>query len=136
MKTTKTTFKQTMTKEELKKILGNGFNANLLATALWCSVGRINELRKQPVEGQVYHAADINIDAIYDFATLHEIDLSAIDFTEIIKVKEKNAKVDIQEGTKLNNGEEVIKIQKVGNTYVYITNNMTVLSAKQIAELV
>lgn len=128
--------KQTMTREEFNEIIGKGFNAALLASALWCSVGRVNELRKQPVEGKVYHAADINTDAIYDFATAHEIDLSKIDYTEIIKIKEKAAKVDIEEGTVLTNGETVVKIQKVGNTYVYITDKMSVLSAKQIAELV
>ena len=136
MKNEKTTFTQKISKEELKKILGNGFNAALLAQALYCSIGRINELKKQPVEGQVYHAADINTDAIYEFATLHEIDLSAIDFTEITRLKEKQVRAQIAVGQKLTNNETVIKIQKVGNTNVYITDATNVYSAKEIQNLI
>lgn len=128
-------FEQRISKEEFKKIIGNGFNANLLAAALYCSVGRINELRKQPVEGQIYHAADINSDAIYDFATLHEIDLSNIDFTEITKIKEKQVKNTITVGSKLSKtNEEIIKIQKVGNTNVYMTDKFNVYSAKEVID--
>lgn len=136
MKTNETKkFEQKMTKEDFNQILKNGFNASLLAAALYCSVGRINELRKEPVEGQIYHTADINTNAIYDFATAHEIDLASIDYTEITKIKEKQVKKTLNVGSKLTKtNEEIIKIQKVGNTNVYMTDKFNVYSAKEVIE--
>lgn len=125
-----------MKKEELKEVLMNGFNAALLADALHCSIGRINELKSEPVEGQIYHKADINSDAIYDFAQKHEIDLDNIDFAPIVAKKEAKAqKVALKVGDNTKFGK-IIAIQKVGNAFVYLINNngeMVIKSTKEMS---
>lgn len=117
--------------------LKNDFNTALLAKAFKCSVGRINELRHEPIENEIYHYANINTKALYDFAVKHEIDLDAIDFTEICAVKQKVAKVEYKVYTETTFGT-IISVQKVGNTTVYAIrdkdNNILLKSNKELHE--
>ena len=110
-----------MKREELKEKLSNGFNVAMLAEAFDCSVGRINELKCEPVEGEVYYKKNINTNALYDFAVKHGIDLDVIDFDAIAAAakKVKNEATKIEVGTVTEFGE-VLNVEKVGQSYVYV----------------
>lgn len=117
------------------EVLKGGFNVAMLAEAFDCSVGRINELKCEPVEGQVYHKADINVDALYDFAIKHEINLNEIDFEAIAAAKKvAKVKIEFEVGSDTKFGK-VTAIQKVGNQTVYVIMSENGLVLKNASEL-
>lgn len=107
--------------EEFKEKLSNGFNVALLAEAFDCSIGRINELKCQPVEGEVYYKSNVNYQALYDFANKHSVNLEEVNFEAIAaaakKTKVETAKIEIGTDTEFG---KVINVQKVGQAYVYV----------------
>lgn len=121
---------------EIKELLKKGFNVAMLADAFNCSIGRINELKCEPVEGQVYHKADINADALIAFAQKHEIDLDAIDFEDIVAkaktVKEAKSEIKVGDATKFG---KVMSIQKIGNSFVYLIDNNGELLMKSTKDM-
>lgn len=126
-----------MTNEEIKNLLKGGFNVAMLAEAFDCSIGRINELKCEPVEGQVYHKADINADALLSFAAKHEIDLTTIDFKKICDAKKvnKNEKINYEVGTVTSFGT-ITMIEKIGQAFCFlITTPDNKLVMKSLKEL-
>lgn len=124
-----------MKREDLA-ILKDGFNVAMLAEAFGCSVGRINELKSEPVEGQVYHKADINTDALFDFAVKHEVNLDAIDFEKIIaaKAKAKQEKIEYKVGTVTKFGT-IKQIENVGKLVIYVIDTGNGIVCKNITQL-
>lgn len=114
-----------MTKENFKDLLGNGFNIDELANQFTTltngqirPAGRIRELIHEPVEGEVYHYADINTNAVYNFALKYNIDLDQIDYDAVL-AKKTNTSKTLEIGQKTSRG--VIKqIAKVAGCYMYL----------------
>lgn len=116
-----------------------GFNVEMLAEAFNCSVGRINELKCEPIENVIYHKADINAIALLSFAKKHEIDLTKIDFDKIIAARKqpKIAKSSLLVGDTTKYGI-IEQINKIGQSFVYLIktpeNTYVVKSTKDLAE--
>lgn len=126
-----------MTHEEIKNLLKDGFNVAMLAEAFNCSIGRINELKSEPVEGKIYHKADINCDALLNFAIKHEVDLNSIDFKKICDAKKvtKNEKINYEVGTVTSFGT-ITMIEKIGQAFCFlITTPENKLIMKSLKEL-
>lgn len=142
-----------MKKSELKAKLEKGFNAQIMAELCDCSIGRINELKREVAYEQIaehfnlnvdefkqYVQSIVNVEAIFRFCEKHEIDVEAWD-DEIIekatsvkeRVKSEGLKVEV--GTVLPNNEKIVKIIKNGNSWNYVTEQFNVFNQKQIIEM-
>ena len=128
-----------MKKNEIVELLKKGFNTEKMAETLNCSVGRINELKCEPVEGQVYHKADINAEAILAFAEKHKIDIEAIDFEAIVAARKqpKVEKCALKVGDITKYGV-IQAINKIGNSFAYLImqddGTYTMKSTKDLAD--
>ena len=124
-----------MTRNEIIELLKKGFNVAMLAEAFDCSIGRINELKCEPVEGQVYHKADINAEALLAFAEKHEIDINEIDFETICaNKKQKVTKAVYEVGTMTKFGT-ILQIEKIGQTNVYLIQSSDGVVMKSLKEI-
>ena len=104
---------------EIKQLLKKGFNAEMLASAFNTSVSHINELKRKPVENEIYHEKDINADALLEFAIKRNIDIDSIDFELIVNSKAiRNKAVEIALHTDTPFGE-IIEIINVGSKTIY-----------------
>lgn len=110
-----------MTFEEFNKTLKDGFNIERLAEAFNCSTSYIKDLKSRPVEGKIYHKADINTSALYEFAVKSNINLDSIDFTSIVKKLVNEAKISrkLEVGTITPFGE-IISVNKIGKSFSYL----------------
>ena len=109
--------------KEIKELLRNGFNAEMLASAFNTSVSHINELRRKPVEGEIYYEKNINVNALIDFALKRNIDLNSIDFVTIVNSKTiRNKQEEIKLHTITPFGE-IIEIISVGSKTIYKCEN-------------
>ena len=130
-----------MKKEEFIQIVKERFNSKRLAEILECSQGRILELRKEPVDGQVYHVADINAEAIYDFAIkrLNEIsEEKAKALREMIKENSRVSK-EYKPGTIIK-GLEIISATRIYKVLTYVVKdvnagNVFAISSKDLEAL-
>ena len=142
-----------MKKNELLEVLQKGFNVAKMAELCDCSIGRINELKKvNDYEAIANHFGIdakaledfcknyINVNAIFAFAEKHEINVEEWNNEDIAKLLEHKEKAqaasEIAIGTVLANGKKVAKIQKVGNSYIYITEDMFAYNQKEVKALV
>ena len=102
-----------MTREELIEALEKGYSTKELVA--FCdgnlSEGRINILRHQGVEGQVYHYNDINATAIVDALDKHEIDYSELTIEHPIftnKGAGRSIKLEVGDMTKFGKVDMVL----------------------------
>ena len=139
-----------MKKSVLQEKLSKGFNTAIVAELCACSIGRINELKREIDYEFIATKYNINIDdlkndiqnhinvnAIFAFCDKHEIDVEEWDEETIekacsLKERVKSEGIKIEVGTILPNGEKIVKIQKNGNQFNYIADNYNVYSQKQI----
>ncbi len=141
-----------MKKNELKIKLENGFNVAKVAELCDCSIGRINELKREndyeaiaakfnldANELKNFCENHINVNAIFGFCEKHEINVeewSDADIEAACQHKERvKNELNIEIGTVLPNGKKVIKIQKVGNSLIYITDDYICYNQKELKEL-
>lgn len=103
--------------EELKK----GFENNKLAKVLGCSATLISDLKLKPIENEIYHAKDINFNAIYEYAKTKNIDFTTINFDDIRKEKRFDIAIVVVD-TVLPNGETVVNILHCQNKKLIVTN--------------
>lgn len=142
-----------MKKNELREVLQNGFNVAKMAELCDCSIGRINELKKtvsykavarffniDEVALEEFCKSYVNVEAIFGFAEKHEINVEEWndeDIKKLLEHKEKaQAASEITIGTILSNGKKIAKIQKVGNSYIYITEDLFAYNQKEVKELI
>lgn len=112
--------------EDFENLLKEGFDTKKLATALNCSVNRLNELKRKPIVGEVYDDKKVNLKAIYDFAIKYNIDLNLLDYTDITtKTEHKRANTIYNE---IKVGDSVY----VGGGHYAIVDSVTNMSKQTI----
>lgn len=109
-----------MERIEIVELLKKGFNAEMLANALNTSVSHVNELKRKPVENEVYHFDDINGNAIVDFAEKHKIDIQGIDWVTICqsRTSRQSTKVTLEVGLYTPFGN-IVEIINAGSHVIY-----------------
>lgn len=109
-----------MERIEIVELLKKGFNAEMLANALNTSVSHVNELKRKPVENEVYHFDDINADAIIEFAVKHKIDIQEIDWVTICQTRtnRQSTKVTLELGLYTPFGN-IVEIINAGSHVIY-----------------
>lgn len=119
-----------MKRQEFIELFKDGFNIDEMASQFTNltngqirPAGRIRELIHQPIEGEVYHYADINAGAVYDFAVKYNIDLDSLDIDAILSKKSSTSRM-LEVGTMTSLGE-IVEVAKVAGCYVYLIKDKT-----------
>ena len=114
-----------ITRKDFSEILKNGFSVKELAAATGCSVSRINEVKRLPVEGVVYHSADINTNALYDYFEKNANVFPSVSELKTIaehKEKEKLENIKIEKGIVSKLGT-ITDIVIMGKQWLIIVKN-------------
>ena len=125
-------------KERFCELVQANFNSKELANILECSQGRILELRKEPVEGQVYHAADINAEAIYNFAIKKFSQDELVVKIEMLEgmcksAKSRSSKYKVGDYVGSNKDYTIISVTKIYGVPTYVVSNSATGEIKAVS---